>query len=241
MSTTLNNTRHLELDFYRTSYKCVKIHQYDIDTRYVHVTCTNDASIFPLDPNQMTCVLKLVTPDNRHMLKEQTIQPDGTVLINIEASMTLVAGSNKAELNIYDITRSKLLSTMPFDLIVIGSVYNNDIVTATDEFDLLNDLIRESKEVYNNIKKLEEELASALIYMGTVTFDKLNEQVKKTGYLYNISNEFITTDEFKEGAGHVYPIGTNVVWTGDGYWDCLAGADDLLESMSVEDLNKLLI
>ncbi|MCI8527740.1 MAG: BppU family phage baseplate upper protein [Lachnospiraceae bacterium] len=148
----MNNTRYLELDFYRTSYKSVKAHQYDKDTRFIEVTCINDASVYPLNPSTMTCNLKLITPDKRCMWKSATIQDNGTVLITIEESMLLAAGICKAELNVYELDSQKLLSTMPFDLIVIGSVYDNSVIESTNEFNVLNDLLFKAHGIFETLK-----------------------------------------------------------------------------------------
>ena len=67
-------------------------------------------------------------------------------------------------------------------------------------------------------------LSGALIPMGTVAFENLPALADcKNGYMYNINNEFTTTSDFVEGAGHVYPVGTNVYKIAPGKWDCLAG------------------
>lgn len=148
----MNNIRYLELDFYRTSYKSVKAHQYDKDTRFIEVTCINDASVYPLNPSTMTCNLKLITPDKRCMWKSAIIQDNGTVLITIEESMLLAAGICKAELNVYELDSQKLLSTMPFDLIVIGSVYDNSVIESTNEFNVLNDLLFKAHGIFETLK-----------------------------------------------------------------------------------------
>jgi len=157
----MNQTRYLELDFYRTGYRFVKAHQYDKDTRFIEVTCVNDASAYPLDPAAMTCDLKLVTPDNRHMLKQETIQENGTVLVALEESMLLTAGICKAELNVYDLDNHRLLSTMPFDLIVIGSVYDNSIIEESDEFSALNEILFYNKELGDRLEQLEDNAEDA--------------------------------------------------------------------------------
>lgn len=60
------------------------------------------------------------------------------------------------------------------------------------------------------------------------------------GFVYNIENEFTTTDQFVEGAGKVYSAGTNVVCintTGTTYkWDVLAGMVNLSDYVTAEDL-----
>ena len=47
---------------------------------------------------------------------------------------------------------------------------------------------------------------------------------KAAGYVYNISDDFVTDDTFREGAGKSYTAGTNVYYTANGQWDCFGGA-----------------
>ena len=44
-----------------------------------------------------------------------------------------------------------------------------------------------------------------------------------SGDMYNITGQFTTTTDFKEGAGNIIPAGSNVYLTIDRYWDVLAG------------------
>ena len=55
-------------------------------------------------------------------------------------------------------------------------------------------------------------LAGAYIFKGSIDFDSLPETVTESmvGYVYNIDEEFTTDARFVEGAGKVYPAGTNV-------------------------------
>ena len=70
-------------------------------------------------------------------------------------------------------------------------------------------------------------LNGAFLPMGTITFAELAELKESgtvgTGYLYNISDNFVTDENFKMGAGVEYTAGTNVYYTADGYFDVLAG------------------
>ena len=77
---------------------------------------------------------------------------------------------------------------------------------------------------YLQSRNISESLAGALRPMGTVAFEDLPPLSSAIeGDMYNISDEFITTSDFKEGDGHVIPAGANVYKTSDGYWDILAG------------------
>ncbi len=93
----------------------------------------------------------------------------------------------------------------------------------TDNVVRNNDSVDNAKYYYEQVKGISEGLNGGLLPMGTITFANLEKQTKQAGYMYNISNSFVTTDTFKEGAGYTYPAGTNVYYTADGYWDCFAG------------------
>lgn len=80
-----------------------------------------------------------------------------------------------------------------------------------------------AKYYYEQAKGISQGLAGALLPMGTVRFAELSSQTKEPGYMYNISDAFTTDGTFNEGPGHAYPAGTNVYYTAEGKWDCLAG------------------
>lgn len=86
-----------------------------------------------------------------------------------------------------------------------------------------NDSIDNSKYYYEQIRTISNGLQGVLLPMGTITFSELQNQTANSGYMYNISDEFITDETFKDGSGYIYPAGTNVYYTADGYWDCLSG------------------
>jgi hypothetical protein len=87
-----------------------------------------------------------------------------------------------------------------------------------------NDSVDNAKYYYEQSKSISQGLSGALLPMGTIAYEQLATQEKQPGYMFNISNEFTTDSTFKEGAGVVCPAGTNVYYTYDGYWDCLAGS-----------------
>ena len=80
-----------------------------------------------------------------------------------------------------------------------------------------------AKYYYQQAKQISEGLGG-LIPMGTIAFDDLHLQTKVAGYMFNISDEFVSDSTFKDGGDIRYPTGTNVYYTADGYWDCLSGS-----------------
>lgn len=82
-----------------------------------------------------------------------------------------------------------------------------------------------SKYYYEQAKSISESFSGALRPMGTVTFANLPSlSSASNGDMYNISDQFITNSNFKEGAGIVIPAGSNAYKTADGKWDVLAGS-----------------
>ena len=95
-------------------------------------------------------------------------------------------------------------------------------------------------EYYNKTEtdgKIDEKIATAISTTykpaGSVMFELLPTlSATEEGKVYNIQNEFDTTEDFVEGAGHTYPAGTNVVCidsddAGTYKWDVLSGFVDL--------------
>ena len=81
-----------------------------------------------------------------------------------------------------------------------------------------------AKYYYQQAKDISEGLKGGLQPHGTVAFADLPALADvSTGWMYNISDEFTTTDDFKEGAGNVIPAGANIYKTSDEKWDVLAG------------------
>ena len=78
---------------------------------------------------------------------------------------------------------------------------------------------------YEQCKTMTESLNRGLVPSGTLTFANLPSlSVAVEGAMYNVSDEFTTTSDFEEGAGHVIPAGTNVYKTNNNKWDVLAGS-----------------
>ena len=81
-----------------------------------------------------------------------------------------------------------------------------------------------AKYYYEQSKDVSEGLKGGLQPHGTVAFADLPALSNvNAGWMYNISDEFTTTADFKEGAGSTVPAGANIYKTSDDKWDVLAG------------------
>lgn len=146
-------------------------------------------------------------------------------------------------------TGADVISTMLFCINVIGTALNNINIESSSEYNGLSELLSKAtvnyedvinrcntsaenaEHYYEQIKTISNQIDGGFIPNGTITFSELNSVVKEVGYTYHISDDFITDDTFKSGAGISYPAGTNVYYTADGYWDCLVELSTTTETI----------
>ena len=109
--------------------------------------------------------------------------------------------------------------------------------TGTDGEDTDN-----AKWYYNEIKDMFVGLNIVFVPKGTISFSELAtaKETAVAGYVYNISDDFVTDESFREGSGHSYTAGTNVYYTIDEVWDCFGGTatpiatvDEVKEFLSI--------
>lgn len=62
----------------------------------------------------------------------------------------------------------------------------------------------------SNIEELQNIVSNVYTIKGSIAFENLPTEIN-IGWVYNISNDFITTDDFIEGAGIQCKAGTNIV------------------------------
>ena len=95
-----------------------------------------------------------------------------------------------------------------------------------------------------NITGLQNIVSNAYTIKGSIAFENLPTEIN-IGWVYNISNDFITTDNFIEGAGIQCKAGTNIVVVNIGTnetpikkWDILSvGAS--IDYATTEDIKNI--
>ena len=96
----------------------------------------------------------------------------------------------------------------------------------------------------SNIEELQNIVSNAYTIKGSIAFENLPTEIN-IGWVYNISNDFITTDNFIEGAGIQCKAGTNIVVVNIGTnetpikkWDILSvGAS--IDYATTEDIKNI--
>lgn len=76
---------------------------------------------------------------------------------------------------------------------------------------------------YQQAYAIAQSIPGGLVPMGTITFSQLPTTNLQAGYMYNITDEFVTDARFKGGAGKTIAPDSNVYYTNDNLWDVLSG------------------
>lgn len=137
-----------------------------------------------------------------------------------EAKIQEVNGAIVKLNNEYESTKNQLVAATKANADSAASSANSASTyedNAKTYMDNANEYAKEAKAAASSI-------TGALKPKGTIAFKDLPElSTTDVGAMYNISDEFVSTDSFKDGGGITYPPGTNIYKTEDGMWDCLAG------------------
>ena len=123
-----------------------------------------------------------------------------------------------------------------------SSTVDSKISTATADMATKTWVGEQNYATTSNVNSLiSAAVAGAYKAKGSVAFESLPAiDTATVGDVYNVTNQFSTTENFMEGTGKMYPAGTNVVCVDAGSgakkWDVLAGFVDLAGYVAKTDM-----
>ena len=150
---------------------------------------------------------------------------DGKISISLDSLRSLI-GTNSEDIK----TNSEDIATLKN--------------TADELSEKVTDLQSKLGTAESNIEELQNIVSNAYTIKGSIAFENLPTEIN-IGWVYNISNDFITTDNFIEGAGIQCKAGTNIVVVNIGTnetpikkWDILSvGAS--IDYATTEDIKNI--
>ena len=156
---SLQNTQNLVTDLCRDNSQSILVKQYEKNSRFIMIKCTENGKFFPVSNKCTRCNIKMLTPDNRAVYNSCEILDNGMIRVSISESMVHAPGVAHAELNILDLEETGVLATMTFDLIIKPSPYPEDRITDSEEFSALLDVIANEKKRVDAMLSLELKVA----------------------------------------------------------------------------------
>lgn len=158
---SLETIQKITLDFTVPRIKNVRCVENDQNSRIINIVITNDGKEYPLNSSTMSAKCKIHKPDHTYIYNEAPINSDGSVTINLTDQAMAIAGNARAELQISDST-GKILSTMPFNIIVEKSVLSNKDIESKNESDVINGMINHLADCENPHKTTKDQVGLGL-------------------------------------------------------------------------------
>lgn len=173
----ITTTKYITLDLYQNRYVATRIAQYDIDSRELIVTITDNGKPYMVNKNNVAVNIKYLKSDKKKVINECEILGDGTVKILITDQMAISAGRNEAELMIIDVSSKKVIHTMHFYINVEKSVFSDDSISSENEFIALENALLSIEE---SVKKAELALQKAELASSEIS-SKSEPTTQKSG------------------------------------------------------------
>lgn len=177
---------------------------------------TNAESYMNLASNSATAANKSAVDANTYAQNSQTYMSQAKTYMENAKTSASESATNASASATSETNAAKSASAAQSSMNSASSSASSAFASATG-----------AQNYYLQTEAIVSGLNGAFLPKGTITFAELSTLKESgtlaAGYLYNISDNFVTNDSFRMGAGVSYEAGTNVYFTADGQFDCLAG------------------
>lgn len=182
-------TENISLDFFKDRIVTIYAKQYDKNSRYINVKCYDRGKLYKV-PSDCKANVKMVTPDNRAVFNTATINSDGSITVELTESMLYSGGIAKAEIKLYNVDKTQVLSTMNFQINIKKSVYDDQRIIDSDEFNALTQLyLQLQKEEKTWITNENNRISAENIRISNENTRKSNETARVNAENTRNSNE----------------------------------------------------
>ena len=172
---------HLYLDLWHKTIDSVNLKQYDCEARSICFHITDNGSPYILTPD-MQAAIKVHKPDGTKIVNSAAVDCGSNhITAEVTSQMTSLYGVLHADITLF--REGQTISTMPFLMNVEKSPVQNEDVTSSDEYGILEDLITEVQDNENQRQQNEENRKEA------ENVRILNENIRKDNEGIRTENE----------------------------------------------------
>lgn len=152
----LNTVKHITLDLVQNNYVSINISQYDINSRYVIITITNNGELFNVNKNTTTAIVKVSKSDSKKIINDCEVLDDGTIKMLITDQMATACCQNKAEILLIDNGTGEVIHPVTTFIINIRkAVFSDEDISSEDEFIALENALAKA-EYLTKLKRITE-------------------------------------------------------------------------------------
>ena len=141
----------ISVDIWKDKYVHLSTKQMD-NARYILITVTDNLKQKKIDLSS-TVNVRIKKPDGKAIFDEATIIEDGRVLVKLTDQIVAVSGCAEMDLQIQN--GENVISTNIIHLDILSTPYPNSTIISSDEFDVLNQVIAESKKINEELNEKE--------------------------------------------------------------------------------------
>ena len=141
----------ISVDIWKDKYVHLSTKQMD-NARYILITVTDNLIQKKIDLSS-TVNVRIKKPDGKAIFDEATIIEDGRVLVKLTDQIVAVSGCAEMDLQIQN--GDNVISTNIIHLDILSTPYPNSTIISTNEFDVLNQVIAESKKINEELNEKE--------------------------------------------------------------------------------------
>ena len=141
----------ISVDIWKDKYVHLSTKQMD-NARYILITITDNLIQKKIDLSY-TVNVRIKKPDGKAIFDKATIIEDGRVLVKLTDQIVAVSGCAEMDLQIQN--GDNVISTNIIHLDILSTPYPNTTILSTDEFDVLNQAIIESKKINEELNEKE--------------------------------------------------------------------------------------
>lgn len=143
----------ITVDFINPSYNISRAKHLD-NARHILCTLTEDGIPRKVKSSEDARV-RITKPDNTSVYNDCEVITDGRVLITLTEQILAVRGNAIADIQLINNNTGVIYSTQNFVIHIDDTAVDNSVMESTNEFDALNNLLKEFS--YISINRISEE------------------------------------------------------------------------------------
>lgn len=212
----VTTTEKFYLDFNTNNIVNINAKQYDTESRFINIICTDHGKVVKLNPMTESVFIRWKKADGKAIFKMGEVLDDGSVLITLTQQMLIASGTQVADILIttyldnvdvetwedlevlIETKNAGIISTMKFNVNVVSAPIDANALISSEELDALSEVIVKYEDRWGDVFE-------ALKLCETYT-DKAKTAAENADKAIENINNFLGTIDDDETADTLYGI-----------------------------------
>lgn len=212
----VTTTEKFYLDFNTNNIVNINAKQYDTESRFINIVCTDHGKVVKLNPITESVFIRWKKADGKAIFKMGEVLDDGSVLITLTQQMLIASGTQVADILIttyldnvdvetwedlevlIETKNAGIISTMKFNVNVVSAPIDANALISSEELDALSEVIVKYEDRWGDVFE-------ALKLCETYT-DKAKTAAENADKAIENINNFLGTIDDDETTDTLYGI-----------------------------------